>query len=121
MSSQRIYKVIKTSVLSHINGLWSCLASLASRLMLKVTGVVHQIRSGSVANRQSNEFINIAEYKRGDIHNPKLEEDRAAVAFEIQAFHQCVLRGEQQAKCFTLVLLLVVFVGIVIVRLKSIS
>jgi hypothetical protein len=100
MSPQKIDKAISTFVLSSINGLWSRLVALLYRLVLVIVGIVR---------------------KQSEIHNQTLEENRAAVAFDIQAFHQCVLQGEQQAKCFTLALLLVVFVSIVIVHLTSIN
>jgi hypothetical protein len=70
---------------------------------------VRRIRTGSIANQHCNELIKIANLKQCEIHSQTLEGNRPAVEFDRQIYRQCVLEGEQQAKCFTLALLVVVF------------
>jgi hypothetical protein len=121
MNPQKIDKAISTSVLSSINGLLTRVVVFLSRSMLNIVGVVRRIRTGSIASQHHNELIKIANLKQSEIHSQTLEENRSAEAFDKQVLRQCVLDGEQQAKCFTLALLFVVFVGLIIVRLTSIN
>lgn len=114
MSPQKLIKAISTSVLSSIYALWPRIVVLLSAPISIIVGVVRRIRTGNIGSQHYNEFINIAKYKQRKIYNQTLEQNRPTVVSDKQAFRQCILQGEQQAKCFTLALLLVVFVGIII-------
>lgn len=117
MSPNNAIRTKSTSVLDSIYGSLSRLVVLLSRPILLIAGVVRRIRTGSIVSQHYDEFINIAKYKRCEFYRHTHEHNRPAVASDRQAFRRYVLQGEQQAKLFTLALLLFVLVGIIIIRL----
>ena len=117
MSPNKAIRAKWTSVLDSIYGSLSRLVVLLSRPILLIAGVVSRIRIGSIVSQHYNEFINVTKYKLREFDSQTLGHNRSAVAPGRHAFRQCVLQGEQQAKLFTLALLLVIFVDVVIVRL----
>jgi hypothetical protein len=113
MSPPKGFKEISTSVLSSIYGLLSCVVALISRPILIIVRVVSRIRTGSISSQHYNEFINVVKYKQREFHSKTLEENRLAIEYDREILCQCILEGEQQAKCFTLALLIVVFVWVI--------
>ena len=113
MSSRKAAKAIHISLLNSVCRLSSRVGALLSRFFLSLVKIVHRIRSGNIVSQHYSEIIKIANMKQSEIHQQMLDGDRLAVEYDIQIFRKCVLEGEQQAKCFTLALLVVVFVGII--------
>lgn len=116
MSPQEVAKALSTFVLSSIYSLWLRVATSLSRLISILLRIVRRIKTGSISSQLCDELMKIAELKQSEIHSQTLEQDRTAVEYDREIFRQCVLEGEQQAKCFTLALLFTVFVGIMIAR-----
>jgi hypothetical protein len=117
MSSQKINKAISNSVLSSMYGLCSRVAVSLSRPLLTIVKIVRRIGRGSISSQHYDELAEITELNQSPIRSPGLEGKRPAIASNAQVFRQCILQGEQQAKCFTLAILLVVFVGLIIAHL----
>jgi hypothetical protein len=72
-----------------------------------------RIRTGSLAGQHYKELNKIAKLKQSEDHSKTIDVNRLAIEYDREIFHQCVHEGEQQAKYFTLALLLVVFVWVI--------
>jgi hypothetical protein len=114
MIIQNLIKAIGTSLLSSIYSLCSRVVVLLSQLISIILRIVHRIRTDSVASQHYNEIIKVANWKQSEIHKQTLEVNRLAVEYDRETFRHYLLEGEQQAKCFTLALLVAVFVVIII-------
>jgi hypothetical protein len=93
--------------------LWLRFVVFISQLILIILRVGRRIRTGSISDQLHDELIKIAEIKQSEIQSQTIEQKRKAIASAKQVFHQFILQGEQQAKCFTLAVLVVIFVGII--------
>ena len=113
MSPQEVAKAISSFVLSSIHSLWLRFVVFISRLISILLRVVRRIKTSSISNQLPDELTKITELKQSEMHSQIREQNRIGVASVEQVFRLCILQGEQQAKCFTLALLFVVFVGII--------
>jgi hypothetical protein len=106
MSPRKVVEAMGTSVMTSTRGLWSRVAGL----------LPGQKRRCSIADQDPDELLKIEEFKQSQIQSQSPEEQQPATAPAEEALRECIVKGEQQAECFTLALLFVVFVGIVLTR-----
>jgi hypothetical protein len=106
MSPRKIVEAIGTSVMTSAHGLWSRITGLPSG----------QTGKCSTAGLDPDEPLKIEELGRSQVRSQSPAEQQPVTAPAEEAFRDCIVKGEQQAECFTLALLFVVFVGIVLSR-----
>jgi len=111
MCSKKVIQARSTSVLNFLYGLLSHLLGVLLKPILVISGVVRRTRTGSIASQHYDGIIQVV--NQYGFHSHTLKENRPAVEYDRKIFRQCILEGEQQAKCFTLALLVAVFVRMI--------